>query len=169
MPSFLRIRVSVSERMTEACASVSRSLGTCSIASFAVGLVTADIASAMRISSVCKRGLTEPKVSTFNFCIGSMTDASRISTSSGIFASFFSALSSIAEQAPSSLEVLPVMIVPSLSSIAAAGAPVISAFSSAGAITGRSEVFSLLCFISRLILYASSGEPIPFVWLESAA
>ena len=139
------------------------------IAILAVGLVTADMARAMRISSVWSLGFAEPKVSTLSFWIGSMTAASRMSTSFGILARDFSALTSIAEQAPRRFEVLPVMIVPSASWRAAAGAPVSSAFARAGAITARSEVVSLFCFISRRILYASSVLPTPFVWLERAS
>ena len=57
----------------------------------------------------------------------------------------------IAEEAPRSGDVLPVMIEPSLSSIAAAGPPVSSARTLAAATTGLSEIETPALFIIPLI------------------
>jgi hypothetical protein len=63
-------------------------------------------------------------------------------------ASFFSAFSRSAADAPSREEVLPVTMVPSCSWIAAAGPSVSSAFVLAATITGRLAGVRFACFIS---------------------
>ena len=103
-----------------------------------MGLVTALTARHISISSVCKRGLRLPICSTFSFCIGSITAEEIKSIESSTSPSVLSALRSAAAEAPKSVPVLPVTILPSGSSSAAHGTPVTSSFSRARPTTALS-------------------------------
>ena len=123
--------------MTEEWTSPPRRPDRASIAISAVGFVTADIESAMSTSSVCRRGLEFPRCSTFRCWIGARTIGAMRFTRSWMPASVLRLLSRAAEHAPIRPDVLPVTIRPSGSSIAAAGAPVSSAFLRAAGTQGR--------------------------------
>ena len=99
--------------------------------------------------------------STFRCWIGSMTVGEMRSSSSGMPASAFSALSSAADEAPSSADVLPVTMRPSPSSIAVAGSPVRSATASAAGTVFRMEGSMDSERISSLSLSISASEASP--------
>ena len=89
-------------------------------------------------------------------------------TSSSIPASVLSAFSSSALEAPSSDDVLPVMMRPSLSCMAAAGAPVRAAFSFAAATAGRSSGEMPAVRISSSALQVMSSASSPSIPLRPA-
>ena len=88
------------ERITEEWASQPRSLGSWLKASSAVGLVVAQMDKAMRISSMCSRGLRLPRWVVFSFWMGSMMRAGSRWIFLWMPARAFRALSSAAEEGP---------------------------------------------------------------------
>ena len=89
--------------------------------------------------------------------------------SSGIPPRYFRALRSRAEEQPSSSEVLPVRMVPSGISMAAAGSPVRSATARAGDTTDRLRGVRPSCFMSSSILYTAVPSVWPRRWRHSSA
>ena len=138
-PQAAEVSSSTWERITVEWTSQPRSLGSCCMASSAVGLVAAEMDSATRISSVWSRGFTLPRWVVFSFWMGSMTMGEIKWMSFWMPPRAFRALSRAAELAPSRAEVLPVTMRPSGSWMAAAGRPVSSARSMAGPMTARSS------------------------------
>ena len=126
-----------------------------------MGLVTAQMASAISSSSVCRRGLWLPRWLIFIRWMGSITPGAIRGSFLSMPASAFTALSRQADAAPSRAEVLPVTMSPSGSSMATAGPPVASARSSAAATTGRSPAPIPSKFISSSIFFTSAGSDRP--------
>ena len=93
--------------------------------------------------------------------IGSITCGDMSLTESSIPAKYLSTLRISADEAPRSVDVLPVIIVPSGSSIAAAGLPVSSALMLAAATTGRSPIDIPAFSIRSLILFTAVSDPSP--------
>ena len=152
MPNLFKVISSTFARRTEVCISQSLSFSSWLNASWAVGEVTAQIASATKISSVWSLGLLFPKWFIFKSWRGSIIAGEINAWLSGIPASAFKAFKSNAADAPRSEDVFPVIILPSASSIAVAGTPDSSAFLRAAAITGRFSTVTLACFKSSSIL-----------------
>ena len=100
--------------------------------------------------------------------MGSMDSRASSFTPGSIPASSFRALSSIADEQPRSGEVLPRTIRPSSNSMAAAGAPVLSASSSAGRTTGRSARSRPSLPMSRPMRADCTGSPPCFFSATSA-
>ena len=88
--------------------------------------------------------------------------------SSSIPASALSALSNIAEEAPSNELVFPVITRPSASSIAAAGSPSVSAFILAAATTGLSAIDTPAFFIRSSSFNICSSSAAPCLFKQSA-
>jgi hypothetical protein len=122
-PEFFEVVQSTSAKIVLECDWAPRSFGSWAMASSAKGLVTAEMDKVTRISSRCNLGLWPPRSLTFKAQTGSMIAFGKRRTSSEMPAKYLKALMIIALVAPSNGEVLPVMILPSFSSIAAAGPP----------------------------------------------
>ena len=106
----------------------------CSIhdkAFLAFSLLFAEIDNESKISSVCKRGFLFFKIPFFSLATGSITSGSISKISSSILARYFNAFNKHAEALPSKDVVLPVIICPSLSSIANPGSLVFTSISNA--------------------------------------
>ena len=93
--------------------------------------------SAISVSSECRRGLELCRQSVFRWQMGSMAASLMTSISLSTPDTPLSAFMMSDEAAPSSVEVLPVTTVPSGSTMAPAGPPVVSSFSSAAERAGE--------------------------------
>ena len=113
MPSFLYVLRSAAESMTEQCAWEPFSRPRCSSARCARESVLAEVARAMSTSSLCRRGLEEPRCWTFSRWMGSSAGWEIRWMLWSMPDRCYSALSSAAAEQPMSGVVLPVMIVPS--------------------------------------------------------
>ena len=148
MPSRLYSLASSSEMMTEKWASQPRRFFSCACTMAARGFVRPEIASAISTSSECSRGFRWPRQPVFMALIGSITDEGIRSSLWSMPAIFFSAFSSSAADAPSRGEVRPVTTLPSASTMAPAGFPVATAFSSEAATAGQMSGVTPACCIT---------------------
>ena len=134
--------------MTLKNASQPRSWSAASTSCLATGSVALDTESASSVSSECKRGFFECSVVVFSSQMGSMTSSEMTNRSSSTPATPLSAFISSEEAAPRRSDVLPVTTRPSGSTMAPAGAPVASAFSSAAERAGEKFVSTPTWFIN---------------------
>ena len=107
---------------------------------------------AMSTSSVWRRGFLLPMYLVFKVWMGSMADGAMRCTLCGMSPRTLIAFNRRAAEAPNRLLVLPVTMVPSSNSMAAAGPPDTLARSRQGAMTGRMVESIFALFIRRLIL-----------------
>ncbi len=133
----------------------------------ASGLSTEEMESASSVSSECRRGLRLFRCAVFRWQMGSSTSSEITRSSSSTLATPLRAFISRAEAAPSRLPVLPVTTRPSGSTMAPAGAPVVSSFSSAAERAGERLGVMAALFISRSI-FSNAASPLP-VRLSSSA
>ena len=114
----------------------------------ASGLCTEEMASASSVSSECRRGLWLRRWAVFKWQMGSSTSSEMTYSSSSTPETPLSAFMSRADAAPSKLPVLPVTTRPSGSTMAPAGPPVVSSFSSAALRAGERLASTPAWFIS---------------------
>ena len=157
--SFWKVRSSTLDKMTEECISQPASPGIWARDFAASALSLAQIVSAMRTSSTCRCGLCPPRHCTFSCWIGSMISGEMSSMFSSTPARALRAFNTMAEEAPIRGEVLPVITLPSGSKMAAAGAPVTSAFRLAAATAGLS-----MMPVSAFVIKISSCSVVFLEW-----
>ena len=117
-PNFLKIFWSTSLSMTVQCTWQPRNLGSCSSALRQLSSFSDKTESATSTSSVCKRGLCPPRYCILVCCMGSIIDCGMSLSWWSMPARCFMTLSSKAALQPSNSLELPVMMVPSSSSMA---------------------------------------------------
>ena len=133
----------------------------------ASGLCTEEMDSASSVSSECRRGLWLRRWAVFKWQMGSSTSSEMTYSSSSTPETPLSAFMSRADAAPSRSPVLPVTTRPSGSTMAPAGPPVVSSFSSAAERAGERFWLMPAWFIKSSIFFRAAS-PTPVRLISSA-